>query len=90
MKLCYIVCFQIADKSNLETFKGLLKSTGFFCPITETAWAIKTEKKAAETRDWLSSLIGPNDRLFVVRSGTEAAWKNSFGEKHSKWLKDNL
>lgn len=86
----YIVTFDVKDKQRLSTLKGVLRAYGFFCPIHETAWAVKVSKQATEIRDELMQHTVAEDRIFVIRSGTEAAWKNSYGEKNTKWLKDNL
>lgn len=86
----YIVCFEISQLEKKNAFLEGLKTYGFYCPICETAWAVKTEKSAASIRDHLTLYLGTNDRLFVIRSGTEAAWRNSYGTKHDDWLKGNL
>lgn len=87
---CYIVTFQIDTEETINKVKELLKSYGYYCPIHNNCWAIKTEENAIQIRDKIQALLSINDRLFVIRSGTEAAWYNSYGEKHSKWLKENL
>ncbi len=86
----YLICFEINRQETKRSFIEGIKSYGFYCPICETSWAIKTEKNAAAIRDHLGSLLDPTDRVFVLRSGTEAAWKNSYGTKHDDWLKGNL
>jgi hypothetical protein len=49
-----------------------------------------TDKKATEIRDSLGRVMQSGERVFVIRSGTEAAWRNSYGEKNNEWLKKNL
>jgi hypothetical protein len=49
-----------------------------------------SDKKAAEIRDDLKVALGNGDRIFVIRSGTEAAWLNAISQKHSDWLQKNL
>ena len=87
---CYIVTFEVTSDETREKLRERLKSYGYFCPILNNCWAIMTEKKAADVRDDLTKLVGPNGRLFVIRSGTEAAWYNSYGTTHDEWLKRNL
>jgi hypothetical protein len=48
-----------------------------------------TEKTAVQLRDYLSQ-DNSGARIFVVRSGTEAAWINTYGDKNSEWLKKYL
>ena len=87
---CYIITFEIKDSAKLSGLKEALMSYGGYCPLNATSWAILTEKKAAEIRDHLRSKIGPNDRIFVIRSGSEGAWFNAYGNDNSEWLKKNL
>ena len=87
---CYIVIFQLKDASRLEPLKENLKTFSGFCPLTPHSWAILTDLKAKDVRDQLATSLGPGDQLFVFRSGTEGAWRNSYGEKHNEWLKKNL
>ena len=87
---CYIVTFDTKSEETLKQIKDSLKSYNFYCPINRSCWAIKTDEPATQIRDKLTDLLDKNGRIFVIRSGTEAAWLNSFGDKHDKWLKDNL
>ncbi len=99
---CYIVTFELkspahvlglpqtALKSRLAGLQTALKSYPGYCPLNATSWAIKTDKKAREVRDHLATKLGPGDRLFVIRSGSEGAWRNPYGEENNDWLKKNL
>ena len=87
---CYIVTFDTKSEETLKLIKDSLKSYTIYCPINRFCWAIKTDESAIKIRDKLMDLLDKNGQVFVVRSGTEAAWFNSFGDKHDKWLKDNL
>ena len=87
---CYIVTFELTESSRLPALKTALKSFGGYCPLNATSWAILSEKKATEVRDELAAVLGAGDRLFIIRSGSEGAWRNSYGEKHNEWLKKNL
>jgi hypothetical protein len=86
---CYIVTFEV-DPARKASFKERLKTYSNYCPIHDTCWAILTEKTAAQVRDHLTAALDPTDRLFVLRSGTEAAWRNSYGEENNAWLKKYL
>jgi len=87
---CYIVSFDVNSEPTRKKLHERLKTFGSYCPINRTCWAILSTKKAAEVRDKISEVLDPGDRLFVIRSGTAAAWRNPFGEKHSAWLKKYL
>ena len=68
----------------------VLKSYSAYCPIHKYGWAVSTSDTAAAIRDKIMAVLSPNDSVFVVRSGTEAAWFNTYGDANSKWLKENL
>lgn len=88
---CYIVTFDVADVAVQQKVRERLKTTyGQWCPVHAHCWAIMSDQKAVQIRDHLTELLGPQDRLFVVRSGVEAAWRNSYGSRNNKWLKKYL
>lgn len=87
---CYIVTFQTNNETSRTKVIDALKSYGYYCPIHNYCWAIKTAEQAIHVRDKVKSILSPGERVFVVRSGTEAAWFNSYGEKNDTWLKENL
>lgn len=83
----YLVTFEIEQLANRTALLEALKGFKIYCPIHKNAWAISSDQKAAEIRDVLRPYIQPTDKLFVIRSGTEAAWLNSYGPKNDEWLK---
>lgn len=87
---CYIVSFQVKNQASLTELYKLLKSYPSYCPINDTLWAITSDKVPLDITNYLKSALQANDRLFVIRSGTQAAWLNTYGEENSKWLKNNL
>ncbi len=88
---CYIVTFETESETSLQQVNKLLKTSyKFYCPIHEYCWAIKTDETAVQVRDKLMKLSTGAERVFVIRSGIEAAWLNSYGDKNNKWLQTNL
>jgi hypothetical protein len=87
---CYIVSFQVNSKESLTELRELLKSYGSYCPINDTLWAIISDKTAADIVSHLRTALQANDRLFVIRSGTQASWLNTYGEENTTWLKKHL
>lgn len=87
---CYIVTFQTNSEESRQRVREHLKTYGRYCPIHNYCWAIKTDEKATQVRDKLKDVMKNGERVFVIRSGTEAAWFNSYGEKNNEWLKENL
>jgi hypothetical protein len=87
---CYIVTFETASEASRQKVRERLKTFPRFCPVHKYCWAIVTDKKAAEVRDYVGEVLQQGERIFVIRSGTEAAWRNSYGVKNNEWLKKNL
>ncbi|MCJ7646055.1 hypothetical protein MUO65_04010 [bacterium] len=87
---CYIVTFAVVTLQAREKLRERLKTYPGYCPIHENCWAILTDNTAAQIVDHLKEVTQPTDRIFAVRSGTESAWVNTYGEENSQWLKKNL
>jgi len=85
---CYIISYDLIGKRDYEALYEAIKSYGAWAQITESTWAVVTTKTAVEVREHLSSIMDEDDRLFVVKSGVEAAWKNVICK--NQWLKDGL
>jgi hypothetical protein len=86
---CYIVSFEPASGEGVEAIHARLQTIIPYCPINKYCWAVMTDKTAPELRDYLSS-AAPSARLFVIRSGVAAAWRNPYSTTNSDWLKKNL
>ncbi len=85
---CYIISYDLRGKRDYDALYEAIKSYGTWANITESTWAVVTTKTAIEVRDHLSSAMDQDDRIFVVKSGAEAAWRNVICK--NQWLKDNL
>ena len=85
---CYIISYDLRGNRDYDSLYRAIKSYPKWAHITESTWAIVTEKTAAQVRDDLCRVIDRDDRMFVVRSGAEAAWRNVICR--NEWLKENL
>ena len=56
-----------------------------YAQITDSTWAVLTEYRAETVRDDLSEYLPDGSRLFVVRSGDEAAWQY-LNRSSDEWL----
>jgi hypothetical protein len=86
---CYIVTFEPIGLQAAEHIRERLKKFQNYCPINASSWAVVTTWSAIQVRDYLQG-VSPASRIFVVRSGTEGAWLNPYGDANSQWLKKNL
>ena len=86
-KKCYIISYDVAEGGDYSIIDAI-KAYKSWAHITKSTWAIVTEDKHAEVRDNLNEYLPAGSRLFVVRSGSVAAWRNVMCS--SEWLKRNL
>ena len=84
----YIVIYDVSSDGDYDSLYEKLKDYNGWAKITESAWAIGSSKKASEIRDDLVPFIGKTGRLFVIKSGKAAAWKNAIAS--NDWFKKNL
>ncbi|MDF1723144.1 MAG: hypothetical protein P1U59_01425 [Alcanivorax sp.] len=84
----YIITYDLVKDKDYKSLHEVIRSFNKWARITESTWAVVTNKKAAEIRDELGQVMDSDDRLFVVKSGVEAAWRNS--KCKNEWLKENL
>lgn len=85
---CYIITYDLRKFRNYDALYFAIKSYGTWGKITESTWAIVTNQSTAEIRNYLLNFIDNDDRLFVIKSGGEAAWQNTIAENH--WLQQHL
>ena len=86
----YIVTFEVEDEGRIEELVESLRKYYGYCPIHKGCWAILTEKSAVDIRDSLGEVLIEEDRIFVIKSGVESAWRNTYSKKHDEWLKREL
>lgn len=76
------------SSKNYSKLYEAIKSYGIWAKITESSWAIVTDSSATEIRDYLGSYLDNDDRLFVIKSGHNSAWKNTIAS--NDWFKNHL
>lgn len=86
----YIVTFEVTDTDRKDALKEKLKQYKTYCPIHDNCWAVLSDQTPSQIRAFLDVALATSDRIFVIRSGTHAAWRNTYGEKNSEWLKEKL
>lgn len=86
----YIVTFELSDASKKSDLKAKLKQYSGYCPIHDNCWAVVSDHSAVQIRDFLYKDLCESDRIFVIRSGIEAAWTNPYSIDNSEWLKERL
>lgn len=85
---CYIISYDLAEGGSYEELRQAIKDFGTWAHLTESTWAVVTDWDAKDIRDDLGQYLPTGSRLFVVRSGTEGAWRNVICR--NQWLKKNL
>lgn len=85
----YIVSYDLRQPDrDYESLYAALKSYGTWARINESLWAVVSSKTAVQVREHLALYTDANDRLFVIKSGVEAAWRNP--RCKNEWLKEHL
>lgn len=86
---CYIISYDLCQPHRDYTgLYAALKSFPLWGRLTESTWAIITDKSHIEIRDILIKYIDNNDRLIVILSGKSAAWTKVLAP--NEWVKNNL
>lgn len=85
---CYLISYDLVKERNYEELFKTIKGFSNWARITESTWAVVSSLSAKEVRDKLLKVMDNDDRLFVLRSGREAAWGNVLC--NDDWLAKNL
>lgn len=85
----YLVAYELKQpRAHYVALINLLKSFDDWAQLLDSSWAIRTKLSAVDVRDRLWEVMDPDDGLFVIESGHEAAWQDVRCD--NQWLKDNL
>jgi len=87
-KSTYIITYDLAAGGDYEELINQIKSYKRWAHITLSTWAVNSDKSATEIRDELDALMPDGSRVFVIRSGGAAAWRNVICRR--EWLKNWL
>ena len=86
---CFIVSYDLCqpgrDYSNLIS---AIKSFPSWGKLTESTWAVVSDKTASEICSFLINYIDSNDRLIVVVSGKSASWIRMLAD--NDWIKQHI
>jgi hypothetical protein len=85
---CYIIAYDLRMGGNYTSLHNAIKDYSTWAKITESTWAIVTSQSAKQVRDNLLGYMDNNDRLFVIKSGGEAAWMRVMSS--NDWLQKHL
>lgn len=85
---CYIISYELGRQRAVNNFITAIKSYGNWARINSSTWAVVTSSSAVEVRNNLDHHLEAGDRIFVIKSAIESAWRNT--ECSSEWLKNNL
>lgn len=88
MSNCYIINYDLRKDKDYDSLIKAIKAYGTWAKILKSCWAVVTTQSAVQVRDNLLKHMDNDDGIFVIKSGTEAAWRAV--ECSSEWLKKNL
>ena len=81
----YIISYDLVKERDYDTLYLAIKESKEWARISDSTWAVVTEESAVDLRDRLIKSMDVDDRLFVLKSGIESAWRNS--KCSNEWLK---
>lgn len=85
----YIIAYDLCKPGrDYNSLYNSLRSFRIWGKLTESVWCVVTEWDSVKIRDFLTSCLDVNDRLIVIKSGGEAAWKNM--KASNDWIKQNI
>jgi len=85
----YIVSYELKQpRREYVEFISAIKSYDDWAQLLDSSWAIVSDRSAVEIRDHLWELLDPDDGIFVIESGHEAAWQDVRCD--NQWLRDKL
>lgn len=84
----YVISYDLRKERDYDSLYDAIKAYGTWARITESTWAIATSESAKDVRKYLLEFMDADDRLFIVKSGVEAAWSNT--RCRNEWLQKNL
>lgn len=84
----YIISYDMAEGGDYNALFDHIKSYKKWAHITESLWAVCSEKNAKELRDEIKAFLVKGSRLIVIQSANVAAWDNVLCS--SDWLKNNI
>lgn len=86
---CYLILYDLRSPNiDYNTLYYAIKRLGSWGRLTETSWAVLSDKSHIDIRNYLSSFVGESDRLIIIRSGREAAWTRVLAS--DEWVRNNL
>jgi len=88
---CYIIIYCPRNKEEgyfLNKFINNISKYEYI-DLSDRVFLIVTDDSALVVRDKMARDLFPEDSLFILRSGTEAAWKE-IEEERVEWLEKNL
>lgn len=71
-----------------EALIDMLRRFGSWAHITESCWAVVSNRTAIDIRDEILALVRPQDRIMVVQTAHVAAWNNALC--NNEWLRANI
>ena len=85
----HIITYDLSQPGrNYDELYARIKSYPAYAMITESSWAVATNRSPEEVRDHLVQALDRNDTLFISTLG-DSAWAG-LSRDIADWLKENL
>lgn len=88
--MVYCVTYELKSKLNNYTkFYEALKTSGSWWHQSENIWFISTSDAVPFIRDYLSSFLFENDKIFVIKCAND--WAGiGYNKEEYEWIRTNL
>lgn len=82
----YIITYDLhTPGQKYECLTEKIEAYGYYWHTQQSVWVIKTDSSADAIRDNLSTCLDSNDKLFVAKLASEAAWAG-LNKESTDWI----
>lgn len=89
--MIYTICFDLAapERNAASIAKWLERSFPYWREPVPHFWIVEGPLAAEQIRNGLAPLLGPQDRLVVVKAATEAIWQG-LPAADARWIAEHF
>ena len=81
----YVVSYDLRIQRDYSKLSEALRKFPNWGRVTESTWLVSTTWAAKQVADYLVQHMDSDDRLFVIETTNDAAWRNVICE--TDWLR---
>jgi len=87
----YLISYDLAEpERDYAALEKAIQNYGAYCHLQKSVWLIVCEVGVTAIRDDLKTCLDANDKLFIAKVSSPAAWEGAYDEAIPSWLKSFL